>query len=84
VVPLRKFINDEVLLRYNGMLASVFDLLGDMRTQIIAVNGAIEAQRDFWLADADLQTTLTGTSPGGLSSMKTTASGGANDAKAGH
>jgi outer membrane protein, multidrug efflux system len=82
VVPLRKFINDEVLLRYNGMLSSVFDLLGDMRTQIMAVNGAIEAQRDFWLADADLQTTLTGTSTGGLSSMKTTVSGG--EAKAGH
>jgi outer membrane protein, multidrug efflux system len=84
VVPLRKFINDEVLLRYNGMLSSVFDLLGDMRTQIMAVNGAIEAQRDFWLADADLQTTLTGTSPGGLSSMKTTASGGGGESKAGH
>jgi outer membrane protein, multidrug efflux system len=83
VVPLRKFINDEVLLRYNGMLLSVFDLLSDMRTQIMAVNGAIEAQRDFWLADADLQTTLTGTSPGSLSSMKANAAG-AGEAKAGH
>jgi outer membrane protein, multidrug efflux system len=83
VVPLRKFINDQVLLRYNGMLASVFDLLGDMRTQILAVNGAIEAQRDFWLADADLQTTLTGTSPGALGSMKSAASGG-GEAKVGH
>jgi outer membrane protein, multidrug efflux system len=83
VVPLRKFINNEVLLRYNGMLLSVFDLLSDMRTQIMAVNGAIEAQRDFWLADADLQTTLTGTSPGALGSMKASA-GGAGEAKAGH
>ncbi len=82
VVPLRKFISDEVFLRYHGMLLSVFDLLGDMRTQIMAVNGAIEAQRDFWLADADLQTTLTGTSPGGLAGMKATAGGG--EAKAGH
>lgn len=82
VVPLRKFISDEVFLRYNGMLLSVFDLLGDMRTQIMAVNGAIEAQRDFWLADADLQTTLTGTSPGGLAGMKATA--GSGEAKAGH
>ncbi len=83
VVPLRKFINDEVLLRYNGMLLSVFDLLSDMRTQIMAVNGSIEAQRDFWLADADLQTTLTGTSAGGLASMKASAGGG-GEAKAGH
>lgn len=66
VVPLRKAISDEVLLRYNGMLASVWDLLGDMRQQVMSVNNAIEAQRDFWLAEADLQLTLTGTSPGTL------------------
>ncbi len=83
VVPLRQFIQSEVLLRYNGMLMSVFELLGDMRTQIMAVNGAIEAQRDFWLADADLQTTLTGTSPGALGSMKAMAGGG-GETKAGH
>lgn len=83
VVPLRKFISDETVLRYNGMLLSVFDLLGDMRTQIMAVNGAIEAQRDFWLADADLQTTLTGTSAGSLAGMKASA-GGSGDVKAGH
>ena len=82
VVPLRQFIQSEVLLRYNGMLSSVFDLLGDMRTQIMAVNGAIEAQRDFWLANADLQTTLTGTSVGGLATMKANAGGG--EAKPGH
>ena len=83
VVPLRKFISDEVFLRYNGMLLSVFDLLGDMRANITAVNSAIEAQRDFWLADADLQTTLTGTSAGSLAGMKSSA-GGASEAKAGH
>ena len=80
VVPVRKFISDETLLRYNGMLTGVFDLLADMRMQIMAVNGAIEAQRDFWLADADLQTTLTGTSPGGLSGMKTTTGQAATEA----
>ena len=83
VVPLRKFISDEVFLRYNGMLLSVFDLLGDMRGNIMAVNGAIEAQRDFWLADTDLQTTLSGTSAGGLAGIKAGAAG-AGEAKAGH
>ena len=34
VVPLRKFINDEIVLRYNGMLASVWDLLADTRQQV--------------------------------------------------
>jgi len=70
VVPLRRFIGDEVLLRYNGMLSSAWDLLGEMRTQSLAVNQALEAQRDFWLADAELQLTLTGTSPGALGALR--------------
>lgn len=60
VVPLRKRMADENLLRYNGMLISVFELLADAREQVMSVNAAIEAQRDFWLAEADLQTALTG------------------------
>jgi outer membrane protein TolC len=63
VVPLKQRISEETLLRYNGMLIGVFELLADARSQIAAVNAAIEAQRDFWLADADLQMALTG-SPG--------------------
>ena len=70
VVPLRKFINDELVLRYSGMLVSVWDLLADSRMQIISINSAIEAQRDFWLAEADLQTALTGASPGAMSAAK--------------
>ncbi len=62
IVPLRKFINDEIVLRYSGMLASVWDLLADTRQQVMSVNSAILAQRDFWLAEADLQTALTGAS----------------------
>ncbi len=60
IVPLRKKISDEVLLRYNGMLASVFELLSDSRAQINSVNAAIEAQRDFWLAETDLQAAVNG------------------------
>ena len=61
VVPLKRRISDETLLRYNGMLIGVFELLADARSQIASVNAAIEAQRDFWLADADLQMALAGT-----------------------
>jgi outer membrane protein TolC len=64
IVPLRKRISEEVLLRYNGMLMSVFELLADSREQVAAVNAYIEAVRDFWFADADLQMALTGGSPG--------------------
>lgn len=66
LVPLRRVIADETQLRYNGMLASVWDLLAETRNHIAAVNGAIAAQRDFWLADTDLRTALSGTSPGAL------------------
>ena len=83
IVPLRKFILDETQLRYNGMLSSVWDLLGEARVHIGAVNGAIAAQRDFWLADTDLQTALTGTSPGALATPAA-ASGGATSAAQGH
>ncbi len=65
IVPARKRISDEVLLRYNGMLASVFELLTDARAQIAGVTAAIDAQRDFWIAEADLQFTLHGGSPSG-------------------
>jgi outer membrane protein TolC len=60
VVPLKKRIADEQLLRYNGMLIGVFELLADARVQIASVNGAIEALRDFWLAQADLDAALLG------------------------
>lgn len=60
VMPLRKTIADEMLLRYNGMLASVFDLLSDAREQASSVAQAIEARRDFWLADAALRSALLG------------------------
>ncbi len=60
VVPMRKTISEENVLRYNGMLISTFELLADAREQIAAVVAAIEAQRDFWVSDADLQTALSG------------------------
>ena len=60
IVPLRKQIAEENLLRYNGMLIGVFELLADARAQIASVNAAIEAKRDFWLAQADLDMALIG------------------------
>ena len=60
VVPLRRKISDEVMLRYNGMLVSVFELLANAREQAGSVNAAIEAQRDFWIADTELQSAISG------------------------
>jgi outer membrane protein TolC len=58
IVPLRRRISEETLLRYNGMLVSVFELLADSREQVIGVTAYIEALRDFWIADSRLQTVL--------------------------
>ena len=60
IVPLKKRISEENVLRYNGMLIGVFELLADARSQIAGVNGYIEALRDFWLARADLDMALIG------------------------
>jgi outer membrane protein, multidrug efflux system len=60
VLPLSRFINDETLLRYNGMLASVFELLAESRAQARAAGEAVQASRDFWLADIALRTVLAG------------------------
>jgi len=60
IVPLRKSIAEENVLRYNGMLIGVFELLADTREQISSVMAAINAQQQFWLADADLSAALLG------------------------
>ena len=62
LVPLQATIVGENLLRYNGMLASTFDLLADAREQARTVQLAIAAQRDFWLADAGFQAATLGLS----------------------
>jgi len=63
VIPLRKKISDETMLRYNGMLVSVFELLTDAREQATAVNATIAAQKDFWLAHTNLEAALGGRLP---------------------
>jgi outer membrane protein TolC len=60
LVPLRQRILDENLLRYNGMLIGVFELLADARGQIAGVQASLDALRDFWLADAALDMALVG------------------------
>lgn len=78
VVPLSQRISEENLLRYNGMLIGVFDLLADARSQINSVNTSIQALRDFWIAQADLDMALVGKpnlSPAVGPSMATEAAG---------
>ena len=65
VLPLRKIISDETLLRYNAMQIDVFALLAEARQRIAANVAGIEAQRDFWFANTDLFAAIFGGGPGG-------------------
>jgi outer membrane protein TolC len=60
VLPLRKVISEETLLRYNAMQIDVFSLLAEARERIASTIAAIEAQRDFWLADSNLKAAILG------------------------
>ncbi|MEK9824815.1 MAG: TolC family protein [Methylotenera sp.] len=60
IVPLRKKILDEKLLRYNGMLTSPFELFADARAQVSGVKNYIEKLNAFWLAETRLQMTRIG------------------------
>ena len=70
IVPLRKTIAEENLLRYNGMLISVFELLADAREQVASVNAYIDALKGFWLAETDLQKSVGGKLPVSMADAK--------------
>ncbi|MEK6663191.1 MAG: TolC family protein [Pseudomonadota bacterium] len=76
IVPLRKKISDEQLLRYNGMLISVFELIADAREQVMSVNGYIESLRDYWIAETDLQGALSGPGSGSNKTLAQPAASG--------
>ena len=64
IVPLRKLISDETMLRYNAMVADLSALLVDARARIMSNIAAIDAKRDYFLATTDLQIAIIG---GGVS-----------------
>ncbi len=60
VVPLRTKIEEESLLTYNGMITNTFELLADSREKVNSVVLAVNAKRDFWLAEANLAPAIYG------------------------
>ena len=54
LAPLRQSLAEEAQLLYNGMQLSVFDLLAQAREHAAEVVAALDAQREFWLAQAQL------------------------------
>lgn len=60
IIPLKKLVLQESLLRYNGMLISPFELMLTARDQVRAVSDYIAALRDFWIAENNLTASLVG------------------------
>jgi outer membrane protein TolC len=60
VLPLREVISSETMLRYGAMQIDVFSLLAEARQRLGANAAAIDAQRDFWLASANLGAAVAG------------------------
>ncbi len=73
VLPLARQISDETLLRYNGMLLGVNDLLADAREQARLMAASLMAERDYWLAETDLSQSLLGPLDSGGSSRQVAA-----------
>ena len=60
VLPLQQSIAEENMLRYNGMLLGVFDLLADSRQQVSSTLDYISSLKEFWLAQIDLDMAMNG------------------------
>jgi outer membrane protein TolC len=60
VLPLRKIISDEMQLRFGSMQDDVFTVLTEARLRIASLRAAIEAKREFWLAQSELKTAVNG------------------------
>lgn len=74
VVPLRTKIEEESLLTYNGMITNTFELLADSREKVNSVVLAVNAKRDFWLAEANLAPAIFGGGSGGTAAETEVAS----------
>jgi outer membrane protein TolC len=67
LVPLHQRLVDERLKQYNGMLIGPLELLAQARQYRDSVITALDAQRDYWLADAQWQAASEGSATGLLS-----------------
>ena len=60
VGKLQTAMEQETLLRYNGMLQSSWELLASARERIASLDAALQARRDYWRAHSDWQALLAG------------------------
>jgi cobalt-zinc-cadmium efflux system outer membrane protein len=83
LLPMRQRVLDETQLQFNAMNTSVFQLLTARRDQIEAGRAYVEAQREYWLAAADLEQLLAGRIPSGATASPTTSVATAGTAEGG-
>lgn len=60
ILPLRNIITEEMQLRFSAMQVDVFALLTEARQRLASLRSAIDARRDFFLAQSELQTAVNG------------------------
>ncbi len=60
VARLQAALEQETLLRYNGMLQSSWELLASARERMQSLDAALQARRDYWRARTDWQALLAG------------------------
>ena len=60
VLPLQTALEQETLLRYNGMLQSTWELIDASRARLQAASDATQAVGEFWLAQAQWDALLAG------------------------
>ena len=72
IVPLRQIITEEMQLRFSSMQIDVFALLTEARQRIASLRAAINAKREFYLAQSELQTAVNGGGLGGDGSASPT------------
>ncbi|MEO6708399.1 MAG: TolC family protein [Planctomycetota bacterium] len=65
LLPLREQIVQDTLLRYNGMLVGVFQLLQAKQEAIEAGKDYVEALQEYWTARTELELTVGGRMPEG-------------------
>jgi outer membrane protein TolC len=84
ILPLRQIITEEMQLRFSSMQIDVFALLTEARQRLSSLRAAIDARRQFWLAQSDLQTAVNGGGSGGARETPTTTAAAAPAAGGGH
>ena len=85
LIKLHTALDQETLLRYNGMLQSTWDLLASARERIGALDTALQARAAYWRALADGQALLAGAPASAVSLLPdTAAAAGTGAASPGH